>query len=88
MPSDYFIQDGSFLRIRNVTLGYTFPSNWTNKIFMQKIRLYAKADNLFTTTKFTGYTPEIGSGDPLSSGIDYGIYPITAVYSIGINLNF
>ncbi len=87
-PSDHFIQDGSFLRIRNVTLGYTFPSAWTNKIFMQKVRLYAKADNLYTMTKFTGYTPEIGSGDVLSAGIDYGIYPITAVYSIGINLNF
>jgi TonB-linked SusC/RagA family outer membrane protein len=87
-PSDRFIQDGSFLRIRNVVLGYSLPSAWSNKIFMQKIRLYVKADNLYTLTKFTGYTPEIGSGDVLSAGIDYGIYPITAVYSIGINLNF
>ncbi len=87
-PSDHFIQDGSFLRIRNVVLGYTMPANWSNKIYMQKIRLYVKADNLYTLTKFTGYTPEIGSGDVLSAGIDYGIYPITAVYSIGINLNF
>ncbi len=87
-PSDYFIQDGSFVRIRNVTLGYTLPSSWSRKIYMQKLRLYVKADNLYTFTKFTGYTPEIGSGDVLSSGIDYGIYPITAVYSFGINLNF
>lgn len=87
-PSDHFIQDGSFLRIRNVVLGYSLPAAWSNKIFMQKIRLYVKADNLYTLTKFTGYTPEIGSGDVLSAGIDYGIYPITAVYSIGINLNF
>ncbi len=87
-PSDHFIQDGSFLRIRNIVLGYSLPVGWSNKIFMQKIRLYVKADNLYTLTKFTGYTPEIGSGDVLSAGIDYGIYPITAVYSIGINLNF
>jgi hypothetical protein len=87
-PSDHFIQDGSFLRIRNVVLGYTLPSTWSNKIYMQKLRLYVKADNLYTLTKFTGYTPEIGSGDVLSAGIDYGIYPITAVYSVGINLNF
>lgn len=88
MPSDYFIQDGSFLRIRNVILGYTLPASWGAKIHMDKIKLYVKADNLYTWTKYTGYTPEIGSGDVLSAGIDSGIYPITAVYSIGINLNF
>lgn len=87
-PSDHFIQDGSFLRIRNVVLGYTLPLAWSSKIYMQKLRVYVKADNLYTLTKFTGYTPEIGSGDVLSAGIDNGIYPITAVYSIGINLNF
>jgi len=87
-PSDHFIQDGSFLRIRNVILGYTLPPSWSNKIYMQKLRIYVKADNLYTLTKFTGYTPEIGSGDVLSAGMDKGIYPITAVYSIGINLNF
>ena len=87
-PSDHFIQDGSFVRIRNVSLGYTLPSAWMNKVKIQKVRIYAKADNLYTWTKFTGYTPEIGSGDVLSAGIDYGVYPITAVYSVGINLNF
>lgn len=87
-PSDHFIQDGSFIRIRNLVLGYTLPVAWSTKISMQKLRVYVKADNLYTWTKFTGYTPEIGSGDVLSAGIDYGIYPITAVYSVGINLNF
>ena len=87
-PSDHYIQDGSFLRIRNITLGYSLPASVSGKILMQKIRIYAKADNLYTLAKFTGYTPEIGSGDVLSAGIDYGVYPITAVYSIGINLNF
>ena len=87
-PSDHFIQDGSFIRLRNVILGYTLPASWGTKIYMQKLRVYVKADNLYTLTKYTGYTPEIGSGDPLSAGIDQGIYPITAVYSIGINLNF
>lgn len=87
-PSDHFIQDGSFIRIRNLVLGYTLPVAWSAKISMQKLRVYVKADNLYTWTKFTGYTPEIGSGDVLSAGIDYGIYPITAVYSVGINLNF
>jgi len=88
IPSDHFIQDGSFVRIRNVILGYTLPASWSKKIYMQKFRIYLKADNLFTFTKFTGYTPEIGSNDVLSNGIDSGVYPITAVYSFGINLNF
>ncbi len=87
-PSDKFIQDGSFIRLRNLVLGYTLPVEWSKKIYMQKFRIYIKADNLYTWTKYTGYTPEIGSGDVLSAGIDYGIYPITAVYSVGINLNF
>jgi hypothetical protein len=86
-PSDYFIRDGSFIRIRNVTLGYTLPSTWSQKITMQKLRVYLKVDNLFTFAKFTGYTPEIGGGS-LSNGIDYGVYPITAVYSFGLNLTF
>ena len=86
--SDHFIQDGSFLRVRNVVLGYSLPALWCQKIKMSKIRVYVKGDNLFTLTKFTGYTPEIGSDDVLTAGIDFGIYPITAVYSVGINLNF
>jgi TonB-linked SusC/RagA family outer membrane protein len=88
IPSDYYIQDGSFVRLRNVTLGYTLPSNWNKRIFMNNVRVYIKADNVYTWTKFTGYTPEIGSGDVLSAGIDNGIYPISALYSVGINLNF
>jgi len=88
LASDKFIYDGSFIRIRNIVLGYTLPSNVSDKISMQKFRVYLKVDNLYTFTKFTGYTPEIGSYDVLSSGIDNGIYPITAVYSFGINLTF
>lgn len=87
-PSDRFIYDGSFLRIRNVILGYTLRTAWSNTIYMQKVRVYFKVDNLYTFTKFTGYTPEIGSNDVLSNGIDGGVYPITAIYSFGINLTF
>ncbi|MHC1707835.1 MAG: SusC/RagA family TonB-linked outer membrane protein [Bacteroidales bacterium] len=88
IPSDYFIQDGSFLRLRNVILGYSLPYKWCTKVHMNNVRLYVKADNVFTITKFTGYTPEIGSSSVLTSGIDFGAYPITALYSFGINLNF
>lgn len=87
-PSDRFIQDGSFLRLRNVTLGYTIPQTFASKAYIQQLRIYVKGSNLYTLTKFTGYTPEIGSSDVLSNGIDYGIYPITAVYSVGVNITF
>lgn len=87
-PSDRFIYDGSFMRLRTLIVGYTFPVDWTDNIYMQKIRIYFKGENLFTMTDFTGYTPEIGSDDVLSNGIDRGTYPISAVYSFGINLTF
>lgn len=87
-PSDRFIQDGSFIRLRSLTLGYTLPASISQKAFMQQLRVYVKGSNLFTLTRFTGYTPEIGSYDVLSNGIDYGAYPITSVYSVGVNLQF
>jgi TonB-linked SusC/RagA family outer membrane protein len=86
--SDKFIQDGSFLRIRTVMLGYNFPENLTQSLKIRKLRIYMKVNNLFTFTKFTGYTPEIASQDALSNAIDYGIYPVTAIYSFGLNLTF
>jgi TonB-linked SusC/RagA family outer membrane protein len=88
LPSDKFIQDGSFTRLRNVTLGYTLPSALTRKIAISQLRIYIKGSNIYTVSKFTGYTPEIGSSDVLSNGIDYGAYPVTSVYSFGINLTF
>jgi TonB-linked SusC/RagA family outer membrane protein len=87
-PSDKFVQDGSFTRLRNVTLGYTLPSAITKKIAINQLRIYIKGSNIYTLAKFTGYTPEIGSLDVLSNGIDYGTYPVTSVYSFGINLTF
>jgi len=87
-PSDRFILDGSFMRLRTVMLGYTMPVSVSTKFHVQKLRIYAKGNNLFTLTKYTGYTPEIGSGDVLSNGIDFGIYPITAIYSFGVNVTF
>jgi TonB-linked SusC/RagA family outer membrane protein len=88
LPSDHYVQDGSFLRIRDIILGYTLPIKITQNIYVQKLRIYVKADNLFTWTKYSGYTPEIGSFDALSNGVDFGAYPTTSVYSIGLNLNF
>lgn len=87
-PSDRFVQDGSFLRLRNITFSYALPSGLSDKLQLSKAVLYLKGTNLYTLTKFTGYTPEIGSEDVLSNGIDNGIYPVTAVYSFGLNITF
>lgn len=87
-PSDRFIQDGSFIRLRSVTLGYTVPPTLTKKASIQKLRFYIKGSNILTLTRFKGYSPEIGSYDVLSNGIDFGIYPITSTYSFGVNLTF
>lgn len=95
LPSDRFVQDGSYIRLRNVMLGYTFPSALSNRLFLKQMRIYVKGTNLLTFTKFTGYTPEIGTtddlsngGDVLSNGIDKGTYPIASVFSFGLNLTF
>ncbi len=87
-PSDRFIYDGSYLRVRNIILGYTLPQTVSESIKLTSVRFYVKGSNIFTLTKWTGYTPEIGSYDVLSNGIDYGVYPISAVYSFGLNVTF
>ncbi len=87
-PSSYFIEDGSYLRLRNIRIGYTLPSTLSQKLSLLKARAYLSATNVFTLTKYSGFTPEIGGSDGFSSGIDLGIYPITAVYSVGLNLTF
>lgn len=86
LPSDRFIHDGSFIRLRSLVIGYTLPENLVNRVRVQNARMYVQATNLLTFSKYTGYTPEIGGGDVLSNGIDNGIYPIPSVISFGINM--
>ena len=88
LPSERFIFDGSFIRLRTFMVGYTLPSALTRKIAVQQLRIYAKGNNIYTLTKYTGYTPEIGSNDVLSNGLNSGIYPVTAIFSLGLNLTF
>ena len=85
--SDYFIEDGSFFRIRNLQLGYTFKPEMLQKIYLKSLRLYANVQNLKTWSKNTGYTPEIG-GSALSFGVDGGTYPMPIIYTFGLNLTF
>ncbi len=87
-PSSYFIQDGSFFRLRSATLSYDVPRKWITAARLSSARVYLRGTNVFTLTDYTGYSPEIASSAVLSSGIDLGTYPITAIYSIGVNLTF
>lgn len=88
LPSDRFIHDGSYLRLRSLVIGYSLPASFLEKLSISKARVYLKGNNLFTFTKYTGYTPEIGSNDVLSNGIDTGTYPIPRVLSFGFNTTF
>ncbi len=84
-----FIEDGSFLRLKNITLGYTLPSKWVRKIYLSKIRIYASAQNLFCLTKYSGYDPEVSmSSSNLMPGLDYGAYPKSRVWTVGAEINF
>lgn len=85
--SSYWIEDGSFFRIRNMQLGYTFNPTMLSKAKIKSFRIYVNAQNLATFANNTGYTPEIG-GSATGFGIDNGTYPVPAVYTFGLNLNF
>lgn len=86
--TDFWLQDGSFARLKNITLGYSLPRSFTNKLKVNRLRLYLSADNLLTITGYDGFDPEIG-GDGLNSrGIDQGTYPISTQYRAGLLLNF
>lgn len=84
-----FIEDGSYLRLKNITLGYTLPENLTRRFYVSKLRVYATAQNLFCLTNYSGYDPEVNtSSSPLMPGLDWGAYPKSNVYTFGIELQF
>jgi len=86
--SSLYIQDGSFLKCKNITLGYRLPENILSKIYVHSIRVYATVTNAFTITKYVGMDPEIGSWNPLQAGWDSGYYPQPRVFTIGANVTF
>lgn len=90
--STRYIEDGSYLRFKNISLGYTFPKSVTKKLYLENLRLYANIQNLWTITKYKGYDPEIGASTQDSSGLvfglDFGRYPSPTTYSLGLNISF
>jgi TonB-linked SusC/RagA family outer membrane protein len=86
--SDLYIKDGSFMRLKKLQVGYTLPSSLSNKVSIQKLRIYISGENLLTLTKYDGFEPEIASGGYTTIGIDRGIYPQARTISLGANITF
>lgn len=83
VSSSRYVEDGSYLRLKDLTIGYTLPEKWTKKMHMQRWRFYISMSNLFTITDYTGYDPEVGMW-----GLDWGNYPQSRTFMFGTNINF
>lgn len=86
--SDFFVEDGSYLRLQNVQVGYTLDSDLIANTGVEKFRVYASVNNAFTLTEYSGYDPSASNGAPIGGGIDQGFYPVPRIYMLGINLKF
>jgi TonB-linked SusC/RagA family outer membrane protein len=84
------VEDGSFVRINNVTLGYSLPSSILDRLHLTKFRIYGTVNNLAVFTKYSGYDPEVNTrrNTPLTPGVDYAAYPRSRAYIVGVNLTF
>lgn len=89
--SDRWIEDGSFFRLKTLELGYTLPENMMSSISIQRLRVFTAFENLFTITKYKGYTPDLGQSETdnvLTKGVDTGRYPVPRTFMVGIQLDF
>lgn len=86
--NSFYVENGDYIRLQTVTLGYTMPQNILNKLKMNKLRLFASANNLFTISKYQGLDPGVGGNADTQFGIDVGNYPITKSYTVGLNIGF
>lgn len=86
--SDWLVEDGSYLRIKSIQLGYSLPTKTLEKLQLKGLRFWAGAYNLFTFTKYSGLDPEIGNSSPLNMGVDQGYYPVAKSWMVGLNLSF
>jgi TonB-linked SusC/RagA family outer membrane protein len=86
--SDYFVEDGSFVRLRNLQFGYTLPSTLLRKIHVESLRVYVACNNLITLTRYMGFDPDLSSSNALSAGVDYGMYPQARSLMSGLQIKF
>ena len=93
-PNSYFVEDGSFLRLKNLQIGYTIPQTVLSKVGISNARVYVQGTNLFTITDYNGIDPEIGTLSPslpsanLDLGVDFGSFPLARTYTLGVSLDF
>lgn len=91
-PNSWYVEDGSYFRIRNIQLGYSIAGNVLSKIKVQRVRMFVDAQNAFNFFKYTGFTPELvtraSGSSPVNAGIDNGVYPLSATYRFGLNVTF
>ena len=86
--SDWLVEDGSYMRLKNIQLGYSLPNDILSRSGIQRLRLWLGAYNLWTITNYSGLDPEIGSSSPLNSGVDQGYYPSSKTFMLGIGATF
>ena len=86
--SDFYVEDGSYLRIQNIQLGYSLSSTVLEKVKLDKFRVYVATNNPFTFTKYRGYNPDVSNTNPLAAGVDLGQYPLTRTFTMGVNMSF
>lgn len=90
VPSSHWVENGSYLRLKNLTIGYTLPASISNRLMLSRARIYISSQNLFTITKYSGLDPEIGiqNGNPIFNGVDNGVYPLSRFFTFGLNVTF
>jgi len=88
VPSSVWVENGSYLKLKNITIGYTLPLSVSKKASITRLRIYVSAQNLFTITSYTGVDPEIGvqGGNATQNGVDNGVYPSSHFYTLGLNV--
>ena len=82
------MEDGSFLRLRNLQLGFTLPTDAIDRIGLSKARIYVQGVNLFTATKYSGIDPDVNNGGDTAFGVDFGNYPLVKQFIFGLNVSF
>ncbi|RYY38113.1 MAG: TonB-dependent receptor [Sphingobacteriaceae bacterium] len=88
LPNSFFVENGSYLRVRNLQLGYTLTDGLASKVFAKRLRVFVNAQNAFNFFGYKGFNPEVSGGTPGNFGIDNGVYPIYATYNFGVNVTF
>jgi hypothetical protein len=86
--NSFYVENGSYFRMQNITLAYNFPMALVSRMKMEKLRVFASTNNVFTVTKYQGLDPSVGGNADTQFGIDLGNYPITRSFTFGLNLGF